>query len=426
MSFLLPTQVIDTKYGMQSTPSSQSFTVLTKAPSTTLTSSVAPSNAATATFTFASPSANVASYQCQLNGTNLRAPPSDIGTVSNQEGRLDLTHGWQPCFPPQTYLGQFDGDYIFSVRAVDLAGNVDPKPPTFSWSVNTLQPSAKITQAPGLYTNISSPVFAFTLSQAPGITPGLPDWNCRLTPGNPGAFQTLTSTEGIDGEEAQAAAAAVRLAQGLVMSGVNPNLHDWAPCESPVNFTGLPDGAYAFSVRAIDTQGANGLSNASATVDFSVNTVPPRTAVLSQPPALAAATSAAFYFISSEPVTYLCQLQSAYVADPSKNQTQSQYNQTATVVYSWRACLSPISFLGLQDGSYTLMIQATDLAGNGGQTMPLVFGLDSTAPTQTITSAAVQAGALLVRFRRRNLCMLVRGRAMQLPLTFSNNREMVY
>ncbi|GAQ81098.1 Peptidase S8 family with Protease-associated domain [Klebsormidium nitens] len=393
-AYTFSVQIIDTKYGMQSTPSSQTFTVLTKPPSTTLMSSDAPSNAATATFTFTSPSANVASYQCQLNGTNLRAPPADIGTVVSQEGRSDLTHGWQPCFTPETYQGQFDGDYIFSVRAVDLAGNVDPKPPTFSWSVNTLQPSAKITQAPGLYTNNSSPVFAFTLSKAPGITPGVPEWNCRLTPGDPGAFQKLTSSEGVDGEEAQAAAAAVRLAQGLVMGGVNPNLHDWAPCKSPVNFTGLPDGAYAFSVRAIDTQGANGLSNASATVDFSVNTVPPRTAVLSQPPALAAATSAAFYFISSEPVTYLCELRSAYAVD----QTQSKYNQTATIVYSWRACLSPISFLGLQDGSYTLLIQATDLAGNGGATMPLVFGLDSTAPTQTITSATVQTGTLLATF----------------------------
>jgi hypothetical protein len=395
-------QVIDTKHGMQSTPSSQSFTLLTKPPSTSVTFSDAPTNVATAAFTFTSPSANVASYQCQLSGTNLRAPPSDIGTVISQEGRVNLTHGWQPCFSPQIYQGQFDGQYTFTVRAIDLAGNVDPKPPIFSWSVNTLQPAAKITQAPGLYTNDSSPEFAFTLSQALDANSGPPVWSCRLTAGNAAAFQTLTSTEGADGEEAQAAAAAVAAAQGLVLGGVNPVLHDWAPCSSPMNYTGLRDGAYAFGVRAVGSQGENGLSNATATVDFEINTAPPMTAILSQPPPLAASSSADFYFISSEPVTYLCQLQSAYVADPSPNQTQSKYAQTATVVYSWRPCLSPISFLGLPDGSYTLLIQATDLAGNAGKTKALGFGLDSTAPTQTFTSKAVQTGALVVSFQRAN------------------------
>jgi large repetitive protein len=53
---------------------------------------------------------------------------------------------YESCQSPKAYQGLGDGQHTFSVRAVDLAGNVDQSPVERSFTVDTVKPNApKIT-----------------------------------------------------------------------------------------------------------------------------------------------------------------------------------------------------------------------------------------------------------------------------------------
>ncbi|MBJ7470736.1 MAG: hypothetical protein JHD16_05515, partial [Solirubrobacteraceae bacterium] len=43
---------------------------------------------------------------------------------------------WEPCESPKVLVDLVEGDYDFAVRAIDRAGNVDPSPRTWSWTVD--------------------------------------------------------------------------------------------------------------------------------------------------------------------------------------------------------------------------------------------------------------------------------------------------
>ncbi|MGZ4244141.1 MAG: putative metal-binding motif-containing protein, partial [Solirubrobacteraceae bacterium] len=87
----------------------------TDPPKTTITSSPAPlvvtRGPAAATFTF-SASENLVTFECQLDG----------GVFT-------------PCSSPASYQGLGEGTHVFSVRAVDAAGNVEAAPPAAAWLV---------------------------------------------------------------------------------------------------------------------------------------------------------------------------------------------------------------------------------------------------------------------------------------------------
>jgi large repetitive protein len=88
----------------------------TRQPHTTITGRPgAVSSTASASFSFASSEA--ASFACSLDGG-----------------------GFVPCSSPQSYSGLNDGGHTFRVRATDLAGNVEPAPPAYSWQVMSLLP----------------------------------------------------------------------------------------------------------------------------------------------------------------------------------------------------------------------------------------------------------------------------------------------
>ncbi len=53
------------------------------------------------------------------------------------------------CPNPQTYSSLADGSYTFQVRAVDAAGNVDPSPASYTWTIDATPPSVTINQASG-------------------------------------------------------------------------------------------------------------------------------------------------------------------------------------------------------------------------------------------------------------------------------------
>ena len=113
-------RAIDAAGNTDATPAAFGWTVDTQAPDTVIASSpAANSNSTSATFTFSS-EAN-ATFQVSVDGAAYAAASS-----------------------PYQINGIASGAHTLNVRATDAAGNVDATPASFSWQVDTSQPSAQI------------------------------------------------------------------------------------------------------------------------------------------------------------------------------------------------------------------------------------------------------------------------------------------
>jgi uncharacterized protein YjiK len=87
----------------------------TTPPDTTIDSRPAvPTNSISATFAFSGTDSGsgVASYACKLDGAS-----------------------FAPCTSPQTYTSLTADSHNFQVRAIDTAGNIDPTPASFTWTI---------------------------------------------------------------------------------------------------------------------------------------------------------------------------------------------------------------------------------------------------------------------------------------------------
>ena len=106
-----------------------------------------------------------------------------------------------------------DGNHSFQVRATDPAGNTDPTPASYAWTVDTTTPpdttppDTTITAAPPARSSSSMASFSFTATEAGS------SFACRL---DGGAF---------------------------------------APCVSPRSYSALGFGNHNFEVRATDAAG---------------------------------------------------------------------------------------------------------------------------------------------------------------------------
>ena len=106
-------------------PATRSWTIDATPPTTSLDATSI--NGRDASFGFSAAAAS--GFQCRLTG-----PTS--------------AHDWQPCSTPTSYADLSDGDYRFEVRASDAAGNVDPSPPSHSWTIDLTAPETTIGSAP--------------------------------------------------------------------------------------------------------------------------------------------------------------------------------------------------------------------------------------------------------------------------------------
>jgi hypothetical protein len=105
-------RAVDTAGNADPSPASYTWVVDATAPATTIDSGPSdPTTETSATFVF---SANEAG--------------------STFECRLDAIF-WEPCTSPHGYTGLAPGAHTFDVRATDAAGNTDPTPANFGWSV---------------------------------------------------------------------------------------------------------------------------------------------------------------------------------------------------------------------------------------------------------------------------------------------------
>ncbi|HSL43821.1 MAG TPA: ExeM/NucH family extracellular endonuclease [Anaerolineales bacterium] len=124
----------------------------TTAPDTTIDSSPSdPSNSSSASFTFSgtddvTPAGNL-TFECDLDGA-----------------------GFSSCASPQSYTSLSDGSHTFQVRAIDGAGNQDPTPASFTWTVDTTAPSVTVNQASGQNDPTGTSPINFTVAFSEAVT----------------------------------------------------------------------------------------------------------------------------------------------------------------------------------------------------------------------------------------------------------------
>jgi hypothetical protein len=115
------------------------------APETTITSGPTnPTNAATVAFEFSSSEAN-STFDCLLNGAALSS-----------------------CASPHSIADLVEGDYTFSVAAIDSFSNADATPATWPFTIDRSPPDTQIDDGPpdNGTTNDFTPTFAFSSSDA--------------------------------------------------------------------------------------------------------------------------------------------------------------------------------------------------------------------------------------------------------------------
>ena len=221
-----------------------------------------------------------------------------------------------PCTSPKSYSGLSVGSHTFSVVATDAVGNPDESPATFTWSVHAAPGlDTAITSGPPLASNSASATFSFTGNAAASFL-------CKL-----------------DGAAA-------------------------APCNSPVSFSGLAEGAHTLVVTALDAGGNADVTPSS--YGWSVDTTPPVSKLDEVPEYTTSNTSPVVKFSANEPVAYfLCKL---------GNQPFAR-------------CSSPLALGPLADGSHGINVLAVDLAGNREVTgVGRSWTVDTVAPGTSLSS----------------------------------------
>ena len=316
-------RAIDQFGNVDQSPATFSWTIDTTAPQTQIDSGPSALSASgTPKFEFSGTDtggSGVASYECRIDSTEPSA--------------------WASCTSPKTYNSLADGAHKFEVRSIDVAGNTDQGPATFSWTIDTTAPTTQIDDSPSALDASGTAEFAFSGTDTGGS--GVATFQCR-----------------IDSTEAA----------------------DWQSCTSAKEYTGLADGPHKFEVRSIDTAGNTDTSP--ATSNWTVDTTAPETQIDSNPVSLSASAKAEFGFggndgSGSGVASFQCRIDSTEAAD-------------------WKACSSVKTYESLTDGSHKFEVRSIDVAGNADQS-PATFSwtIDTTVPDTQIDSgpAALVASA---------------------------------
>jgi CSLREA domain-containing protein len=274
--------------------------------------------------------------------TTLSAGPSDTteatdATFAFSSNDPDATFAcsldaapYVSCSSPLMYTELSAGTHTFEVRAIDAAGNTDPTPASFGWSIelppDSTPPETSIDSGPSSTTESRDAIFIF--SSEPAAT-----FECSL-------------------------------------DGVS-----YAGCASPIEYLGLTAGSHTFGVRATDSTGNQDPTPASYswTIIPPPDVTPPQSTIVSGPSLITTDTAASFIFSANESgSTFKCALDGG--AAPSFNN-----------------CNSPIQYTGLSVGNHTFAVQATDPAGNlelvpVSYTWAIISLPDFTPPETTLAS----------------------------------------
>lgn len=207
-------------------------------PQTTIdsaTPSTSPTSSTTMTVAFSSSEVG-STFQCRLDGGAYAA-----------------------CVSPVNYAGLSDGSHTFEVYATDSAGNADPTPASYNWTVDSTAPDTNLTSTPSDPSNDNTPTFSFTSPDATAT------FQCRMDGGA------------------------------------------YAACTSPAAFGPLTEGPHTFDVYAIDTVGNTDATP--ATYTWAIDLTSPDTSIDSTPANPSNDANPAFTFSSADATaTFECQI----------------------------------------------------------------------------------------------------------------------
>ena len=237
---------VDAALNVDPTPAERTWTTVDITPPETSINSgpASPTEDTTATFTFSSDEAGV-TFECSLDDASFAT-----------------------CTTPVTATGLAPGDHTYRVRARDAAGNADPTPDLYEWTVvSPSQPDTSIVSGPGSPTTLTEALFTFGSDQ-PGV-----EFECSL--------------------------------DGAAFIG----------CETPYEIPGLAVGDHELQVRAVDP--ADKVDPTPAVYEWTVVApTPPETSFGTVPPASTTSTTATFTFSSDQPGSeFQCSLDGADFAD---------------------------------------------------------------------------------------------------------------
>jgi len=246
-----------------------------------------PTNATVATFAFSDTEPGV-TLLCQL----------DAGAFTG-------------CTSPKSYTGLIDGSHTFRVKARDAAGN-DGAPGTYTWRVDTVQPTTTITSSPPNPSNDTAPAFGFSANETA-------TFQCKL---DAGAF---------------------------------------AACTTPKSYSGLGDGSHIFQVKATD-QAQNTGSAASYT--WSIDATPPTISLTA--PANGGSTAAERPTFSGTAGTAAGDSATVTVKVWAGSTPTGSPLQTLATTSGTGGAYSVNASSNLSPGTYTARAEQGDAAGNTG------------------------------------------------------------
>jgi hypothetical protein len=372
----LQVRAVDPAGNVDPTPAARTWTVDLTPPETSISSGpTSPTNQTSATFAFTATETG-STFECRLDGG-----------------------AFAPCSSPDSYSGLVAGAHTFQVRAIDPAGNVDPTPASYAWTIDLAAPETTISSGPASPTNQTSAAFAFTATETgstfrcsldgaafasctspqtyTGLTAGAHTFEVRATDpaGNtdqtPASYGWTLDTDGPEttissgpGSPTNETGAAFVFTATEAGSSFECRLDGgaFASCTSPRAYSGLAAGAHTFEARATDPAG--NVDATPASYAWTIDLAAPDTSILSGAASPTNSTSASFDFTSSEAgSTFECSLDGA----------------------AFGSCTSPKTYGGFTAGAHTFQVRATDAAGNTDQT-PASHGwtIDTSPPETSI------------------------------------------
>ncbi|HEX2505593.1 MAG TPA: DNRLRE domain-containing protein, partial [Gaiellaceae bacterium] len=287
-----------------------------------------------------------------------------------------------------------------------LAGNVDPSPASYGWTVDLTPPATAIDSGPPTTTTSTTATFAFSsdeqgstfecsldggpyaacaspteyqslplaghefrvraIDRAGNLdaTPALYSWTIEAPPDTTAPETTIVSAPPALSSSASASFAFSSSKPGSTFE-CSLDGAAFAACASPQGYASLSSGTHEFRVRARDAAGT--VDPTPALHAWAIDTVAPETSIGSGPPALTSSTSASFSFTAGEPGSvFECALDSA----------------------AFEPCSSPRLYSSLAAGGHRFQVRATDAAGNVDATPAIhSWTIDTAAPDTSITTA---------------------------------------
>lgn len=374
---VLEVRALDAVGNADLSPAIFGWTIDVRPPETSfVTTPPALSTSSAATFAFEADE-SPATFECQLDGGS-----------------------FVPCVSPSTFTGLADGAHELLVRATDPAGNTDPTPASFRWSIDTVAPDTLFVSTPAVVIATKSATFVLSATESPvtfqcsldtapflpcletltllDLPDGMHEFRAIAvdsagnTDPTPAAFTFTVDTQAPNTVIEVAPPAVTNLSSADFQFGSTENGvtfecaldgAPFAPCNAQETFFGLADGAHLLEVRARD--GAGNVDPTPASHHWNVDTQPPDTHLSSGPPPLTRELEATFTFSSTEAGNFECRLDAG----------------------AWSSCASPVTFTGLADGARSFDVRAVDLAGNVDATpASWTWTIDSVAPETTILS----------------------------------------